>query len=177
MGHDLVARLIVSDHLAVRWSNLAASRLIETVAGLETRDDKLILESRASTESLRRFVRASDAGMSSLCLCLGDGEHLLCAAMRLGAASGERLTGLTLRSTAQAMPLASAALQVAFRLTGAERRIVELLFVGRTAEEISDRLRISVGTVRVHIRHIYDKTQVASREAMFHKLMPFVMVY
>ncbi len=174
MGHDLMARLIVSDQLVVRWNNPAAKRLIDSVAGLDFAGDKLILQSSVLTDGLRSFVRASGQNTTNLCLYVSDGELLLCTAVELGGAPGERLTGLALRSTAQPGLLASAALEIAFRLTGAERRVVELMFVGQTAEEVSHKLGTSIGTVRVHIRHIYEKIQVSSREAMFHKLMPFV---
>ena len=177
MSHDVVARLVVDDSLTVRWYNIAAVRLLGSVAGLEIKGDKFCSSNREPAQSFRRFIGSPVTDASSLCLCLADGHHLLCWAIRFTGASGERLTGLTMRSTVQAIALASPALQAAFMLTAAERRIVELLFVGRTAEEVGERLGTSVGTVRVHIRHIYDKLQVASREAMFHKIMPFALVH
>ena len=172
---DAVPRLIVSDGLTVRWSNGAALRLIERAGGFEIRGGKLLVKESGWSEDFKSFVRSSDARISTSCVRGAEGEHSLCTAMRLGGAAGERLTGLTLRSTAQTPPLASAALQAAFRLTGAERRIVEQLFLGGTAEEVGTRLRVSIGTVRVHIRHVYDKLQVTSREAMFSKLAPFIL--
>ena len=44
---------------------------------------------------------------------------------------------------------------------------------GMNAEQISSSLEISLETVRTHIRRIYSKTGVRSREALFAQLQPF----
>jgi DNA-binding CsgD family transcriptional regulator len=44
-----------------------------------------------------------------------------------------------------------------------EQQIIASLIVGATAREIANELRISVHTVRTHIRNIYSKTGVANR--------------
>lgn len=49
------------------------------------------------------------------------------------------------------------------RLTQREQEILELLAKGRPDKEISDRLNISLNTVRSHLKHIYEKLQVQSR--------------
>nr|WP_233150837.1 helix-turn-helix transcriptional regulator [Sphingomonas sp. BT553] len=55
-----------------------------------------------------------------------------------------------------------------------ERRILECLVSGNTANEVSWLLMISLGTVRVHIRHIYEKLDVSSREGLFNKVLYLV---
>ncbi|MEI7902039.1 MAG: response regulator transcription factor [bacterium] len=53
------------------------------------------------------------------------------------------------------------------RLSERETAILELLSRGRISKEIADDLKISYHTVRVHLRHIYEKLHVRSRaEAM-----------
>jgi DNA-binding CsgD family transcriptional regulator len=42
-------------------------------------------------------------------------------------------------------------------------QIIELLVVGMTARELAMELRISLHTVRTHIRNIYSKIEVANR--------------
>jgi len=49
------------------------------------------------------------------------------------------------------------------RLTQREQEILELLAKGRPDKEISDKLGISLNTVRSHLKHIYEKLQVQSR--------------
>ena len=52
-------------------------------------------------------------------------------------------------------------------LSGRELEILELLSQGKVSKEIADRLSISYHTVRVHLKHIYEKLHVRSgAEAM-----------
>jgi DNA-binding NarL/FixJ family response regulator len=52
-------------------------------------------------------------------------------------------------------------------LSAREQEILELLSEGMLNKEIADRLSISYHTVKVHLKHIYDKHHVRSRgEAM-----------
>jgi DNA-binding CsgD family transcriptional regulator len=46
---------------------------------------------------------------------------------------------------------------------------------GRTADEIAGDLAVSVETTRSHIRSIYGKLNVSSREAMFRRIQPFLL--
>ncbi len=50
-------------------------------------------------------------------------------------------------------------------LTDREREVLDLLARGRLNKQIADQLRISLNTVRNHIRSIYDKLDVHSRAA------------
>jgi DNA-binding CsgD family transcriptional regulator len=84
-----------------------------------------------------------------------------------------KIVGLTLRCTTQSSLFDGTAFAKVFHLTSTERRVVEALFAGQTAEQIGGEFSISIGTVRAHIRHIYEKLGVASREALFHKALPF----
>jgi DNA-binding CsgD family transcriptional regulator len=59
-----------------------------------------------------------------------------------------------------------------FRLTASEHRILMLMLDGLTAEELSQRLGSSLDTVRTHIRNIYGKLKVTSREGLFSRLRP-----
>jgi NarL family two-component system response regulator LiaR len=48
-------------------------------------------------------------------------------------------------------------------LTPRENEILELLATGKMNKEVADYLKISGGTVRKHIQHIYEKLQVNTR--------------
>ena len=49
------------------------------------------------------------------------------------------------------------------KLSKRETEILELLCEGLANKEIADRLDISVETVRVHLKHVYEKLHVRSR--------------
>ena len=55
------------------------------------------------------------------------------------------------------------------RLTARELEITHLILSGFSAKSISDKLAISVETVKVHKKHLYAKLGVASQSALFSK--------
>lgn len=83
---------------------------------------------------------------------VGDDE--LCQAIRNIA------TGYTLIS-AEALALA----KMPIELSNAEHLVLSYLAQGLSNQEIADRLHNALGTVKVHVKHILSKLQVASREA------------
>ncbi len=57
-------------------------------------------------------------------------------------------------------------LQKRYRITPRELEVAKLICRGCGNEEIADRLTISVGTVKVHVRNIYRKTWVENKILM-----------
>lgn len=173
---DLRARFVLDDDLRITWKNAAARLFIDDVDLFIAETGTLNLRGIRQREVFRNFIRSSGAKITSLCLPFSENDHLLCTAINLINGGRPRATGLTLRKASSTMSIGAANLEAAFQLTPSERRVVETLFSGSTAEEIGKGLRLSVGTIRVHIRHIYEKLDVCSREAMFNKLIPFMLV-
>lgn len=58
------------------------------------------------------------------------------------------------------------AVAIKFGLTAREHQILELLLQGRSHPYIRDALEISISTVDTHVRHIYKKTGVNSRQSL-----------
>lgn len=61
-----------------------------------------------------------------------------------------------------------------FGMTRQESAICRMLLQGRTVQEIVDAGSKSPDTIRFHIRNIYQKIGVSSREALFARLRPFL---
>jgi DNA-binding NarL/FixJ family response regulator len=55
-------------------------------------------------------------------------------------------------------------------LTPRELEVVRLVALGADNQEISDRLSISLGTVKIHLHHVYDKLRLSGREALLQLL-------
>jgi DNA-binding NarL/FixJ family response regulator len=51
-------------------------------------------------------------------------------------------------------------------LTPRELEVVKLVAAGADNQEISDRLSISLGTVKIHLHHVYDKLRLSGREEL-----------
>ena len=84
----------------------------------------------------------------------------LLRAIREVARGGSPMSGRIARRVVQAFHETPQATEP---LTPREREVLDLLAEGRRYREISERLGISVETVRTHVRHIYEKLHVHSR--------------
>ena len=51
-----------------------------------------------------------------------------------------------------------------YGLTEREERVLETLVGTQTRHAIADELGITLGTLKTHVRHIYEKTGVHTRE-------------
>jgi two-component system, NarL family, nitrate/nitrite response regulator NarL len=51
-------------------------------------------------------------------------------------------------------------------LTHRERQIIRLLIEGLSNKEIGRRLKITDGTIKVHLHHIFEKLRVTNRTAV-----------
>ena len=68
-----------------------------------------------------------------------------------------------------------AALARQFRLTPKQSQILMQMIAGRSAEEAANVMAISVETVRTHVRDVYAKLNVGSREELFARVRPFYL--
>ncbi|MDB5702772.1 MAG: hypothetical protein JWL66_2971 [Sphingomonadales bacterium] len=174
---DLRARLVLDDKLIITWQNPAASRFFDEVSGgFAISSQRIRFEDSDLSHYFGRFVRSSKAQISTLCMPSKSGDYILCTAIFLRNSGSSRETGITLRRASETCSMGAANLQAAFGFTPSERQVVERLFAGQTAEQTGNRMQLSVGTVRAHIRHIYEKLDVSSREGLFNKLMPFMLL-
>lgn len=55
-------------------------------------------------------------------------------------------------------------------LTGAERRVADLAAQGLTNRQIAQALAVSVATVETHLRHVFQKLDIASRHELYRHL-------
>ena len=55
-------------------------------------------------------------------------------------------------------------------LTPRELEVVRMVALGADNQEISDRLLISLGTVKIHLHHVYDKLQLSGRQGLLRLL-------
>jgi DNA-binding CsgD family transcriptional regulator len=173
LGMDRRARLIVSDELGLQWSNSAGRSLLDRRDPLLLCGDALRPRNPAESRRFQDFVRKASSDMAVLCLTDHHREnHMLVAAVRLPS----RLVGLTACFASEALEPHWADLREAFGLTSSERDIAQALSSGLTAEAVAQKLGTSVKTVRTHIRHVYSKLGVSSREELFHKLTPYMML-
>jgi DNA-binding CsgD family transcriptional regulator len=174
---DSQPRLICTRALELTWANGAAREALVGGGDLDLRDGVIAARERAHQSALSAFVKGCEAMLSTLALPVPDGDgHLLLRGRRLnapGSEEGEGHVGLAFLRSNGAFRALHADVERAFQLTPSEYRVLLRMIDGFTAEGIAAATALSVETVRSHIRHIYAKLGVASREAMFAKILPF----
>jgi DNA-binding CsgD family transcriptional regulator len=98
---------------------------------------------------------------------------LICHVIALGLPKTGPL-GVTIATYRGLSEVVRADLKRLWDLSVGEVRILAMTFQGLTVQEISSEADISIDTVRTHIRHIYAKVGVSSREGLFAVLSPAI---
>lgn len=136
-------------------------------------DNRLIAADAAQHQMLLQIVtKVDDQPRSYFLKCVDEATDLLVITIQCVRTGEVPLVGMSFRSSG---PLCTSddALRRAFQLTRAEVRVLMLMVDGQIAEEVSAKLGVGIETVRTHIRQIYAKLGVKSREAMFRRVIPF----
>ncbi len=173
INHDQLARVIIDETFAVLWGNSAARSALARRRDIDIRGGALASVDRDRQAQLEEFVL--DSGASAICWCLprGDGDgHLIFRAQRLTWGEGSTF-GLSFFSTGKDFRARYADLGEAFGLTKGECKVLLMLLDGNDAEQIARDLRVTIDTTRTHIRSIYGKLSVNSRETLFYKVRPY----
>jgi DNA-binding CsgD family transcriptional regulator len=171
LSTDSIMRILVDDGLRVLWANEAAGRCFWSKSDLEVREGCLVTCNPAYQAALAAYVLSGGAEPETLCIpCAGGENHLLFRGRLVGADMGRRVLGLTVHHTGSRASMSYAGLRSAFNLTAGEFRVLDRMLAGRTADEVSAEFELSVETIRTHIRNIYTKIGVTSREALFARL-------
>lgn len=155
---------------------------------LRERPDLILLDLNmrglSGLETLKA-IKAADLDSRVIILTVSDSEEDVVAALQMGAdgyllkdmepedvlhslktaaqgqiALGERVAGIladALRHETQSKAMDSV------RLTEREREILTLIAVGYSNKLIAQRLKITEGTVKVHVKHLLQKLQLNSR--------------
>lgn len=58
-----------------------------------------------------------------------------------------------------------------YRLTATEFKVLNIMFSGKSPKQISEETGTKLTTVRVHIRNIYNKTQVSNMAELVAKML------
>jgi DNA-binding CsgD family transcriptional regulator len=170
------ARILVDDDLRARWVSPRAAAMMSRANSLLIRNGHIRTRENRFDRQLRDFVAGATSTISLRCFHDPSAcEHLVLTALRLGAPF-EDIVGLTMQPASASYSFRIADLHDAFGFTLTEGRVAYDLLCGNTAEQTAQILHVGLETVRTHIKRIYVKLGVSSREAFFHRLAPFMLV-
>jgi DNA-binding CsgD family transcriptional regulator len=169
---DKTPFLFLGDRLGVLWSNAAATAELEKRRDLEVRGGALAMTDRGRQSELEQFLASSNGGIHTWSVPRVDGDgHLLFRAQKLSDAPWR--CGLSFHGSGAEYRAEYADLHAVFGLTPAEDKVIRGLLDGLDAQRIADRDGVSIETTRSHIRAIYLKLDVNSREGLFHRVRPY----
>ena len=172
---DNLARMLVDDQLLIRWSNSVAQTWLDSRKIISSTEGRLTVS--RFDEDVRDLLHRARYRPEGTCVPSGDGgSHLILRARLVHAGQHSSIFGLSLRRSDDECVERAAGLAKAFGLTASEEGVLQLLFQGATAQQAADRLKVSVETVRTHIRRLYQKVGVGSREALLTQIRPFMMI-
>lgn len=167
---DERARLVLERDGSVLAAGRGLEMWLERSACLSLSDDKLKATSREGQLKLGVLLGVPTGEIETVILSRGQfGGHCILRAAGLC----EEALAVTMQLAEKRFEPKLADLQEAFGLTPSEMHVVEMLQQGLGANEIGEKLGISVHTVRAHLRHCYDKLEVSSREELWQKLAPY----
>ncbi|HEY4078759.1 MAG TPA: LuxR C-terminal-related transcriptional regulator [Rhizomicrobium sp.] len=167
---DSTARLFLDRDFRILWMNDSAKGLLTQQSVLKAKAGRLGVSGRSNQAYFRKLLDSASAGDRVCLVCEETKQHVLVSFVSL---IEQNYFALSVR-IARDLPLTVGILTTAFGLTAKESALVLGMFQGFTAEEIAKRMDVSIDTTRTHIRNIYGKLAVNSREAMIHRLLPYV---
>ncbi|MBS2006902.1 MAG: response regulator transcription factor [Cyanobacteria bacterium SZAS TMP-1] len=130
-----------------------------------------------SHDRKEELYAALSAGAAGYCLkdCASDRIKIAVSSVSEGAAwIDPRIAGLVLRAFDTPLPVVeepAAAAQASDLLSQREREVLRLMVDGASNKDISEKLIISLSTVRTHVEHILEKLAVKGRTAAAVKAM------
>lgn len=154
----------------VLWCNEAALGVLADRDHFYVRAGKLTCVDPAKEAAFRNFME-QDGGDVATWVSEGDASILIL--VREAIAGAEPRLGLTFHPAAAEAPCVWADFGSVMGLTSSEARIAQKLIEGGRADAIARDVGVGLETVRTHIRRIYNKLGVGSREELFSRLSPF----
>ena len=166
-------RIIVNRGLEILWSNSAADTVLSGRKGLAKRGARLLAPTPAANDSLETLLTDAESAPSIMSIARAGGDGwLLLRASRLDAPTSD-VFGISITEASEHSRASYEHLDTAFALTKAEHRVLLDLLDGNEVEALAAMHGVSVETTRSHIRSIYVKVGVRSRERLFARLQHF----
>lgn len=150
---------LVDLQLRLKGSNAAAETLLASQSALVVKNGVLMCPQQQWNGALRRAVHvalAKEGGASAVAVAAPQRLHLSVIGTA-AAAGGTRLATIIAEAPAARDGSRKTRLQALYRLSSTEAAIALLLGDGLSPAEIADRRQVTLGTVRVQIKHIAAK--------------------
>ncbi|HKY82146.1 MAG TPA: helix-turn-helix transcriptional regulator [Sphingobium sp.] len=176
LGSGSTVRFMLDSQFRILWANDAGQAAIESRGWIESKDGILTLAHNPGAGALAsEAARLGEEEIFVQSYAMpSDGGHVVAVMRQLPSGQPQqRVYGLELRRRADADAVRYAGYRSYFGISQAEDRVLQQLLKGHNVEKCAATLDLSMDTVRSHVRQLYTKMNVSSREALFHVIMPF----
>jgi len=164
--------VVLGAGLQLLWSNSAADEAMREAVDVALNSGTFRLVDPAEMTAFARFLGGAKSPVSAWCSRQADGGAMVFRASRIE--DGDQIAhGVAFHLTGKRYVPHWADFSRMFGLTATEFRVARRLLDGQQVEAIAMELNIAAGTARIHVRNLYAKLEVSSREAMFRLLLPF----
>jgi DNA-binding CsgD family transcriptional regulator len=156
------------------WCNAAAMRMLQGTSPMVLRNGQLMTRRTATNTAFRTWLKGLSDG-PSFHVVRGDlpQNNVVIQAMAVSGAADD-VVGCRLRSAGARTEIAD--LAMALGITPAQSGIVRRMILGSSLEQISEETGLSITTVRTHLRNIYARLNISSRDELFRLCLPYVFI-
>lgn len=170
------ARLIFDRSMRLLWANAAAHEMLLHGAHVALGDEGVVVRSDELRIMIEQAMRARTEESLFVIEHSDDiGNDLLVRFERLRDDGAKACFGLQLIRHAPTPGGWSEMLAAHFQLTPKQTQVLTRMISGEAGEDIAKAMRISIETVRTHVRDVYAKMRVSSREELFVRVRPFYL--
>lgn len=170
------ALFLVTRQLKLVDYNPAAEALLEPRGDMQLVSGHLAFAEKVRTSTFQAFFDGLDGEPRGWAYRRSCGAFIVMRADPIPAAEPDvegDLIALTIYPTDPAERYVWADFAPHFDLTRSEAAVVRRLVGGQPASVVAEELGVSIETVRTHIRRIYNKLEINSREQLFAVAAPF----
>lgn len=174
---ESVAKLVTDESGRVVWTSPGADRVTSDNACIGIENGQLYGRTRCSDSVLRELfssVRIVDRPVEKLLATSAEEIPQLFVRAEACRSNGAHLTAFTIRRLdrdVRDIP----DLHRLYGLTKTEQQIVRQMIQGQSVREIAAEMHKSVLTVRTHVKRIYTKLNVGSKEQLFSRVMKLMV--
>lgn len=159
----------------VLWHSATLSAFADQIGCIKLERDHFALADKRAQTALSRFFQSGDVPTAAIVIesAHDPGPYVL-QCRRLQVRTGVTAFGLRIIGDHDSRESAFLHFDEYYNLTRQETLICRELLRGKTVQDIVLSINKSSDTIRFHIRNIYQKMDVCSREAFFAKLRLFL---